>query len=92
MRDAYPLLLPDEVQDRLGRSTVFSTLDLRCGHWQVPVAPEDQAKTAFCPGSGMGLYEFCCMPFGLSRTPGSFQRPMDKILHGWTGASSYENQ
>ena len=50
MRDAYPLPLPDEVQDRLGRATVFSTLDLRCGYWQVPVAPEDQAKTAFVLG------------------------------------------
>ena len=82
MRDAYPLPLPDEVQDRLGRATVFSTLDLRCGYWQVPVAPEDQAKTAFCPGPGMGLYEFCCMPFGLCGAPGSFQRLMDKIFHG----------
>ena len=81
MRDAYPLPLPDEVQDRLGRATVFSTLDLRCGYWQVPVAPEDQAKTAFCPGPGMGLYDFCCMPFGLCGAPGSFQRLMDKIFH-----------
>ena len=82
MRDAYPLPLPDEVQDRLGRATVFSTLDLQCGYWQVPVAPEDQTKTAFCPGPGMGLYELCCMPFGWSGAPGSFQRLMDKILHG----------
>ena len=81
-RDAYPLPLPDAVQDRLAGSTIFSTLDLRCGYWQVPVWPEDQEKTAFCPGPGMGLYEFCRMPFGLSGAPGSFQRLMDKILHG----------
>ena len=65
-RDAYPLPLPDAVQDRLAGSTIFTTLDLRCGYWQVPVWPGDQEKTAFCPGPGMGLCEFYCMPFGLS--------------------------
>ena len=81
-RDAYPLPLSDEVQDRLAGSTIFSTLDLWCGYWQLPVSPEDQEKTAFCPGPGMGLHESCCMPFGLSGAPGSFQRLMDKVLHG----------
>ena len=47
VRDAYPLPLPDEVQDRLAGSTVFTTLDLQSGYWQLPLAPEDQAKTAF---------------------------------------------
>ena len=31
-KDAYPLPLPDEVQDRLAGSTIFSTLDLQCGY------------------------------------------------------------
>ncbi len=33
-KDAYPLPLPDEVQDRLSKSTIFSTLDLQSGYWQ----------------------------------------------------------
>ena len=53
VRDAYPLPLPDKVQDRLAGSTVFTTLDLQSGYWQLPLAPEDQAKTAFCPGPGI---------------------------------------
>ena len=38
-KDSYPLPLPDEVQDQLARSTVFSTLDLHSGYWQLPVNP-----------------------------------------------------
>ena len=79
-KDAYPLPLPDEVQDRLAGSTVFSTLDLQSGYWQMPVHPTDQHKTAFCPGPGMGLFQFCRMPFGLTGAPSSFQRLMDKVL------------
>ena len=73
VRDSYPLPLPDEIQDHLTNATVFSTLDLHSGYWQLPVAETDQPKTAFCPGPGMGLYQFCRMPFGLSGAPAFFQ-------------------
>jgi len=46
------------------------------------VAPHDQLKTAFCPGPGMGLYQFCRMPFGLAGAPGSFQHLMDSVSRG----------
>jgi len=46
-KDAYPLPLPDEVQDRLAGSTIFSTLDLQSGYWQMLVHPENQHKRAF---------------------------------------------
>ena len=61
---------------------MFSTLDLHSGYWQLPVSPADREKTAFCQGPGMGLYEFCRMPFGSSGVPSSFQRLMDKTLQG----------
>ena len=89
VKDAYPLPLPDEVQDRLSGSKVFSKLDLHSGYWQLPVKEEDCLKTAFCPGPGMGLYEFCRMPFGVTGGPSSFQRLMDKVLHGLSFATSY---
>lgn len=79
-KDAYPLPLPDEIQDRLHGSCVYSTLDLNSGYWQVPVKPEDVAKTAFTPGPGLGAYEFLKMPFGLTGAPATFQRLMDKLL------------
>ena len=88
-RDAYPLPLPDDVQDRLAGSTIFSTLDLHSGYWQLPVHPEDYHKTAFCPGPEMGLYHFRRMPFGLSGAPSSFQRLMNTVLHGLSFVTKY---
>lgn len=80
MSDVYLLLLPDEVQDCLADSTLFTTLDLQSDYWQLPLTPEGQAKTAFCPGLGMGLYQFHHIPFGLTGVPGSFQCLMDSVL------------
>ena len=77
IRDCYPLHLPDKVQDCLAGSKFFTILDLHSGYWQLPVAPADREKTAFCPSPGMGLYQFSRMPLGLFGAPGSFQRLMD---------------
>ena len=74
--------LPDEVQDWLAGSTIFSTLDMQNGHWQLPVNPSDKEKTAFCHGPRMELFQFNRMPFGLTGAPSSFQRFMDKIFQG----------
>ena len=42
------------IQDWLAGSSIFSTLHLQSGYWQLPVNPADKEKTAFCPGPGMG--------------------------------------
>ena len=79
-KDAYPLPLPDEVQNHLVGSKVFTKLDLQCGYWQVPINTIDQAITAFCPGPDMGLLQFICMPFGLTGAPSTFQRMITKFF------------
>ena len=65
-KDSYPLPLPDhdEVQDQLVESTMFSTLDLHSGYWQLPINPSDQEKTAFCPGPAWGFMNFAECPLG----------------------------
>ena len=90
-RDAYPLQLPDEVQDQLSGSTVFTTIDLQSAYWQEPVNPNEQEKSTFCLGPGMELYEFRRMPFGLSGVPSMFQRLMERILWGLPFFTMYIN-
>lgn len=38
--------------------TLFTTLDLQYGYWQMPINPSDCETTAFYPGPGMGLFQF----------------------------------
>ena len=78
--DAYPMPRIEELIDGLGKAKYLSTLDLAKGYWQVPVAVEDQPKTAFT--TPFGLFEFKRMPFGLKGAPATFQRMMDMLLTG----------
>ena len=78
--DAYPMPRIDDLIDRLGKAKYITTLDLTRGYWQVPVAEEDQPKTAFA--TPFGLFQFRVMPFGLSGAPATFQRMMDCLIQG----------
>ncbi|KAL7883350.1 hypothetical protein SRHO_G00010080 [Serrasalmus rhombeus] len=68
----------DDALDCLTGSEWFTVLDLRSGYYQIPVAEEDQEKTAFiCP---LGFYQFQRMPQGVSGAPATFQRLMEKVV------------
>ena len=81
-KDAYPLPRIDETLESLSGSTLFTTLDLASGYWQVELEEADKEKTAF--STAEGHFEFNVMPFGLTNAPLSFQRLMSCVLAGRT--------
>ena len=76
--DVFPIPRIDDLLDQLGQCTIFSTLDLAAGYWQIKVHPDSQEKITFT--THKSLYEFLVMPFGLRNAPTTFQRTMQEVL------------
>ena len=76
-----PTVLPkiESILDCLIGAQIFSTLDLKAGYWQVEMAEECKAYTAFTCGP-LGFYECDTMPFGATNAPATFQRLMHDCL------------
>ncbi len=56
--EQWPLPRIDDILDGLLGSKWFSTLDLKCGYYQVAKSPQSIAKTTFITPDGH--YEFLC--------------------------------
>ena len=77
-RNRYPLPRIDELFDQLQGARYFSKLDLRTGYWQIRVASEDVAKTAFT--SRHGHFEWLVLPMGLTNAPAEFMALMENTF------------
>ena len=78
----YPMPRVDELVDAIGhrKGRYFSTLDMMKGYHQVKMDEQSKCNTVFT--CHRGLFQYCRMPFGLTNTPATFQRLMDKLFAG----------
>ena len=81
-KDVFPIPRLDDIFDHLSSSTIFSTLDLKSGYWQIPMHANSIAKTAFSTGDGH--FEFVKLPFGLRNAPAVFSFLVTCLLSKFT--------
>ncbi|GFW52741.1 retrovirus-related Pol polyprotein from transposon 297 [Trichonephila clavipes] len=82
VKDKFPLPIIEDVLDTLQEAKVYSTLDLRNGFCHVDVDEDCRKYTSFIVPDGQ--FEFNKVPFGLSTSPGVFQRYISSIFRDLT--------
>ena len=79
IKDVQGLPRIEDSLDCLDRATIFTSLDLQSGYWQVELIEASRPLTAFTVGP-LGFYECVQMPFGLTNAPATFQCLMESCL------------
>ena len=73
-QDAYPLpKIEDQINDNQIKLNIFQLL-----FFKIPIKEEDSPFTAF-EANGK-LYQYKCIPFGVTKVVAAFQRIVDKIV------------
>ena len=76
--DIFPIPHVADLFDHLGKSAVFSSIDLSHAYYQVHIRKGNEPKTAFL--TPQGLFEYLIIPIGLCNAPATFQRLMNMIF------------
>jgi hypothetical protein len=69
-KDQYPLPLMDEIFARLGRTKIFTKLDIRQIFHRIRVDPDSEELTTF--RTRYGSYKYKVLPFGLTNGPATY--------------------
>jgi hypothetical protein len=78
IKDASALPNLEEALSVLSGSKWFSVLDLKSGYYQIEMEEADKERTAcVCP---LGFYEIKRMPQGVTNSPITFQRLMERCM------------
>ncbi|XP_043064458.1 uncharacterized protein LOC122320329 [Drosophila ficusphila] len=77
--NAYPVPRINHILEKLRQARYISTLDLKHGYWQIPMARDSRQITAFTV-PGRGLFQWKVMPFGLHSAGATFQRALDSVI------------
>ena len=80
VKNAYPLPNITDIIDALEGASIFSSLDLKSGYWQIPLRETDKEKTAFI--THRGQFQFNRVPFGLANAPSVFANLIAAVLSG----------
>ena len=80
IKDAHSLPRIEASLDCLDGVTIFTSLDLQSGYWQMELTEARRPLTAFTIGP-LGFYECVQMPFGLTNALATFPAP-DGVMLG----------
>ena len=88
--DKYTMKDVSECIGEIGRSnsTIFSTLDLTSGFWQMLLHPKSRPYTAFTI-PGLGQFQWVTSAMGLLGCPSTFQRLVEAVVEGLTNIIVY---
>ena len=88
--DKYSMKTVDECIGDIGRSgsTIFSTLDLSSGFWQLPLEKDSQRYTAFTVHN-LGQFKWTRTSQGLHSAPSQYQRLMELTMKGLNNVIVY---
>ncbi|CAG2226124.1 unnamed protein product [Mytilus edulis] len=78
--DNYPIPNTDDLYATLSGGQAFSKLDLSQAYQQIVL--DEESRTYVTINTHKGLYQYNCLPFGVSSAPGIFQRTMENLLQG----------
>lgn len=79
----FPIPVIDEIMEVLDKSRYFTTLDIQSAFHQIMVRESDREYLSF--QTNYRKMQYVRMPFGLTNSPRTWQRGINKVLHDVLG-------